>query len=286
MDFGENLKRAREEKGLTQQHLADELFVTRQAVSKWECGTRYPDLLTTKCIAKTLGVSIDSLVSDEEVKQISEKQSIVQNTRSDKLISSFYAVMALLSVVIFVPHIANIIGYFMSGEKISNVFSLFMITAPLILYIASAAISGVAFIKSMKDEITPKTAGVLGVVFYGFFAAKTVIVAAFNKPLWQQVTEIAMTLIFIIAICEYFFSGRSVFSKVIYLGCIVTAIFSVISPLLMVESQISNGLMTISDLANVSFILDILIGVSFAGILFFQTLTLEKKRKLCKKIDK
>ena len=35
-EFGENLKRVREEKGITQQTLADYLYVTRQAVSRWE----------------------------------------------------------------------------------------------------------------------------------------------------------------------------------------------------------------------------------------------------------
>ena len=37
-EFGENLKRIREEKGMTQQTLADYLYVTRQAVSRWEGG--------------------------------------------------------------------------------------------------------------------------------------------------------------------------------------------------------------------------------------------------------
>lgn len=37
-EFGENLKRVREEKGITQQTLADYLYVTRQAVSRWEGG--------------------------------------------------------------------------------------------------------------------------------------------------------------------------------------------------------------------------------------------------------
>ena len=43
MEFGEKLKQLREEKGMTQQKIADKLYVTRQAVSRWECGARYPD---------------------------------------------------------------------------------------------------------------------------------------------------------------------------------------------------------------------------------------------------
>ena len=43
VEFGEQLRRAREEKGMTQQSLAEQLYVTRQAVSRWECGDRYPE---------------------------------------------------------------------------------------------------------------------------------------------------------------------------------------------------------------------------------------------------
>ena len=50
VEFGEQLRRAREAKGMTQQSLAEQLYVTRQSVSRWECGDRYPDLLTTKKI--------------------------------------------------------------------------------------------------------------------------------------------------------------------------------------------------------------------------------------------
>ena len=53
-EFGENIRKAREEKGITQQTLADQLYVTRQAVSRWENGSRYPDLLTAKALARAL----------------------------------------------------------------------------------------------------------------------------------------------------------------------------------------------------------------------------------------
>ena len=41
VEFGEQLRRAREEKGMTQQSLAEQLYVTRQAVSRWECGASH-----------------------------------------------------------------------------------------------------------------------------------------------------------------------------------------------------------------------------------------------------
>lgn len=61
-EFYEQLRRARQAKGITQQSLADQLFVTRQAVSRWECGDRYPDLPTTKQISIILGISVDELL--------------------------------------------------------------------------------------------------------------------------------------------------------------------------------------------------------------------------------
>ena len=66
LEFGEKLRAAREKKRITQQTLADYLFVTRQTVSRWECGTRFPDLLTAKKISGILEVSLDELLSEED----------------------------------------------------------------------------------------------------------------------------------------------------------------------------------------------------------------------------
>ena len=72
VEFGEQLRRVREEKGMTQQSLAEQLYVTRQAVSRWECGDRYPDLLTTKKISQILEVSLDDLLSGKEMEKVVE----------------------------------------------------------------------------------------------------------------------------------------------------------------------------------------------------------------------
>ena len=70
MAFGNNIKKLREEKNLTQQQLADKLYVSRQTICRWENGSRCPDLITAKKLALELKVSMDELISDEAVQDI------------------------------------------------------------------------------------------------------------------------------------------------------------------------------------------------------------------------
>ncbi len=60
--FGENIKRLRKEKGLTQETLADFLSVSFQTISKWERGETYPDITTLPVIASFFKVTIDDLL--------------------------------------------------------------------------------------------------------------------------------------------------------------------------------------------------------------------------------
>ena len=73
MDFGEKIKELREAKGMTQQNLADLLFVTRQTVSRWEGGSRYPDLVTAKNLADILETTIDTLMADDRAMHIEQR---------------------------------------------------------------------------------------------------------------------------------------------------------------------------------------------------------------------
>lgn len=63
--LGEKLKSARKAAGMTQEQLAVTLSVSRQAVTKWEADKGLPDIENLKCIAHTLGVSLDYLLSDD-----------------------------------------------------------------------------------------------------------------------------------------------------------------------------------------------------------------------------
>lgn len=72
MEFHEKLQELRKQRGLTQEELAQSLYVSRAAISKWESGRGYPGIDSLKAIAKYFGVSIDMLLSGDEVLNIAE----------------------------------------------------------------------------------------------------------------------------------------------------------------------------------------------------------------------
>ena len=65
MSFADKLIQLRKAKGLSQENLADSLGVSRQAISRWEQGNTFPDLLNLQKIMKVFGVSADYLICDE-----------------------------------------------------------------------------------------------------------------------------------------------------------------------------------------------------------------------------
>lgn len=67
MDFQDKLKELRKNRGLTQEELAQALFVSRTAISKWESGKGYPNIDSLKAISKYFCVSLDDLLSTDEI---------------------------------------------------------------------------------------------------------------------------------------------------------------------------------------------------------------------------
>lgn len=66
MTFGEKLKEARKQAGLSQEQLAEKLCISRSAVAKWETDNGLPDINNLKLLAQLFGVSIDYLLDEDE----------------------------------------------------------------------------------------------------------------------------------------------------------------------------------------------------------------------------
>lgn len=63
MAFSENLRKLREEKGISQAKLAEKLGISQMAVYGYETGIRVPNVLLACCIAEALGTTVENLVN-------------------------------------------------------------------------------------------------------------------------------------------------------------------------------------------------------------------------------
>lgn len=75
MEFSKKLHQLRKQKNLTQEELAESLYVSRTAISKWESGRGYPNVDSLKMMARFFGVTIDELLSGEELLTIAEENT-------------------------------------------------------------------------------------------------------------------------------------------------------------------------------------------------------------------
>lgn len=105
MALSDNIKKFREEKNLTQQQLADKLYVSRQTICRWENGSRCPDLITAKKLALELDVSMEELISDEDVNDtrvnygIWKSERIQNRTRLQELRKKLLNFMEILGSI-------------------------------------------------------------------------------------------------------------------------------------------------------------------------------------------
>ena len=72
MEFSEKLQELRKSRSMTQEELAEALFVSRTAISKWESGRGYPSIDSLKEISRFFSVTIDELICSDEMITVAE----------------------------------------------------------------------------------------------------------------------------------------------------------------------------------------------------------------------
>lgn len=75
LEFHEKLQELRKSRNLTQEELAEELYVSRTAISKWESGRGYPSIDSLKTISGFFSILIDELLSADALVSIAEKEN-------------------------------------------------------------------------------------------------------------------------------------------------------------------------------------------------------------------
>ena len=138
MEFGEKIQKLRNQNKWTQEQLAEKLYVSRTAVSKWESGKGYPNIDLLKDIAKLFNKTIDELLASEEIIDIAKKENTSNIKRKNNLI---YGLLDIISVLfIFLPlyaHKADGFVYSVSLISTNDISNIIKITYIVILSILS-----------------------------------------------------------------------------------------------------------------------------------------------------
>ena len=118
MEFGEKLQDLRKARSLTQEELAESLYVSRTAISKWESGRGYPSIDSLKEISSFFDVSIDELLSSEKIISIAKREN---ESNLQRLYNIFFGISDLFAVFLIVLPLypLSINGYVYS----TNLFS-------------------------------------------------------------------------------------------------------------------------------------------------------------------
>ena len=216
VEFGEQLRRAREEKGMTQQSLAEQLYVTRQAVSRWKCGDRYPDLLTTKKISQILEVSLDDLLSGKEMEKVVERNPVIEKKSVNNIMIALYA----FGVISFFITIVDIIIRFPLQSEMIDYNDIQAIVINVLALLIQIFFFEYGFVNAIRGMLSPKR---MGAVIVAFFAAtcitgNVVINSNVQIVLWWIVLIIP-NIVGAVATFAYFVSGKKskIYSTMIYL---------------------------------------------------------------------
>ena len=176
MEFNEKLQQLRKQKDLTQEQLAEQLYVSRTAISKWESGKGYPNIESLKCISKFFSVTIDELLSGEELITLAETENYSNVKRIYNIISGIIDVLAVALIVL--PIYGEPQGnYFYHVNLLSNTHLPnrdLGIHWAIYLVIIGLGIARLAFINLNKDSlynITSKVSIAIGAAAICLFAA-------------------------------------------------------------------------------------------------------------------
>ena len=191
MEFNEKLQKLRTGEKLTQEELAEKLYVSRTAISKWESGRGYPSIDSLKAIAQYFHITIDELIGGEEMITLAEKDIEASNKKHLYLICGMLDCLTLL--LLFLP---------VFGDG----------TAP----VSSVAVTAMT---SVSSWLKATFIALIGITVLTGFTAVTV--SSLDKPVWSQRLWTAGIVLSILG-SMLFILSRQPYAGIFYLCILVT----------------------------------------------------------------
>ena len=101
MELGKQIKKYRSEMNLSQDELAEKVFVSRQTVSNWENNKNYPDIKSLLLMSEVFGVSLDILVKGD----IETMKKVINETEVKKAnhYGNIFSILFITALVLFIP---------------------------------------------------------------------------------------------------------------------------------------------------------------------------------------
>ena len=272
VEFGEQLRRAREGKGMTQQSLAEQLYVTRQSVSRWECGDRYPDLLTTKKISQILDVSLDDLLAGKDMVKLVERNPVIEKKSANYIMIALYAfivfsfLITIIDMIIRFPLQSQAVGYSDIQLIVINILGI-IIQIVFFTY---------GLYQAVKGTLSPKRMGVVIVAYFGAMCitgSENIIRYATWQLVCVGIALIIPSIIGAIASFCYFIRCKNdkIWSRLIS----VAAIWGIIRIVINNYQMIRYAEQYLSMNTTVRLVLQ----MAIYGLILYQTFMLTKKRK-------
>ncbi len=190
MEFNEKLQELRKSRSMTQEELAEALFVSRTAISKWESGRGYPSIDSLKEISRYFSVTIDDLICSDEMISVAENE---KKEFIDKYVSLICnALDILLAILLFIPAFGN-------GTASHEAVSLFGL-------------------RGINPWIKTVFAVIIGVtILNGICGA---IIANFDNPVWNRHRLVTGTILSILAV-TVFIAARQPYAGIVCFSFLV-----------------------------------------------------------------
>lgn len=174
MELNEKLQELRKSKGMTQEELAEVLYVSRTAISKWESGRGTPSIESLKQISAFFSVSIDDLLSAEKALSLAEQEHKVHQQNQIHLWTGIIDVCS--AGLVFLPLYPNAVGqtvYAVNLLSYANRFNRSICGLLLLALILTGAIKILLVCIGRKKEQSLLTAlsMVLNILFVLFLTA-------------------------------------------------------------------------------------------------------------------